>query len=63
MPEVLETTAAHRAAVLNDLNMLRGPGGLERTEREFRDLLTKAGFTLTRVLAAGPMHVIEAVCA
>jgi hypothetical protein len=62
MPEVLETTAAHRAAVQNDLNMLRGPGGSERTEREFRDVLRKADFTLSRVIPAGPMHVIEAIC-
>jgi hypothetical protein len=63
MPDALDASRAeHRAIVLNDLNMLRGPGGLERTEHEFRDLLAKAGLTLTRVIPAGPMYVIEAAC-
>ncbi|HVO26472.1 MAG TPA: methyltransferase [Candidatus Margulisiibacteriota bacterium] len=63
MPETLEPTAEHRMATLSDLNMLRGPGGSERTEPEFRALLRDSGFELTRVLPAGPMHVIEAACA
>jgi SAM-dependent methyltransferase len=63
MPEELEARADHRATALSDLNMLRGPGGAERTEREFRDVLAKGGFTLTRVIPAGPMDVIEAACA
>ena len=63
MPDVLdESRAEDRSIVLHDLNMLRGPGGAERTEREFRSVLTKAGFTLTCVIPAGPMHVIEATC-
>ncbi len=63
MPEALEPTAEHRMATLSDLNMLRGPGGCERTEHEFRALLHGSGLRMTRVLPAGPMHVIEAVCA
>ena len=63
MPEELKPTAEHRMATLSDLNMLRGPGGCERTEREFRSLLRDSGFQLTRVLPAGSMHVIEAACA
>ena len=63
MPEVVdESRADHRAVVLADLNMLRGPGGSERTEREFRDVLTKGGFTLRRIIPAGPLDVIEAAC-
>jgi hypothetical protein len=62
MPEILQPVAEHRAAVLNDLNMLRGPGGSERTEHEFRNVLMKTDFTLTRVIPAGRMHLIEAIC-
>jgi hypothetical protein len=63
MPEVVgESRADHRAVVLADLNMLRGPGGSERTEREFQDVLTQGGFTLTRTIPAGPLDVIEAAC-
>jgi hypothetical protein len=49
-----------RMAALSDLNMMRGPGGGERTEDEFRELLRKGGFRMTRVLPAGMMSVIEA---
>jgi hypothetical protein len=42
--------------------MLRGPGGSERTESEFRSVLKTGGFTMTRVIPTGPMDVIEAVC-
>jgi hypothetical protein len=43
-----------------DLNMLVSPGGRERTRDEFSDLLTNAGFELTRVFPAGTHNVIEA---
>jgi ubiquinone/menaquinone biosynthesis C-methylase UbiE len=61
VPEKLEPTADSVAAVLSDLNMLRGPGGCERTESEFRELLAKGGFRLARVVPAGRYSVIEAV--
>jgi hypothetical protein len=60
MPRKLEPTADDLAAALMDLNMLRGPGGLERTEEEHRNLLTKGGFQITRVVPAGRSSVIEA---
>jgi hypothetical protein len=45
-----------------DLEMLLMPGGRERTEAEFRELLGKAGFKLTRVIATPAMvAVIEAI--
>jgi hypothetical protein len=45
-----------------DLEMLALPGGKERTEQEYRDLLTRAGFKLTRVVPNNsPLWVIEAV--
>ena len=43
-----------------DLEMLMFPGGRERTEDEFRTLLAKSGFRLTRVVPTkGPMCIIE----
>jgi hypothetical protein len=43
-----------------DLNMLVMTGGRERTEAEFRDLYTRSGFRLTRVIPTeSPFSVIE----
>jgi hypothetical protein len=45
-----------------DLEMLMSPGGVERTETEFAELLTKSGFRLNRIISTkGPMSVVEAV--
>jgi 16S rRNA G1207 methylase RsmC len=63
MPENLEPKAEHLSAVLSDLNMLRGPGGCERTESEFRALMAKGGFSMRRVVPTGRHSVIEAVAA
>jgi hypothetical protein len=63
MPNKLEPTADHLAAVLSDLNMLRGPGGCERTENEHRELLVKGGFRMTRIVPIGRLSVIEAAVA
>ncbi|UIE38644.1 methyltransferase [Leptodesmis sichuanensis] len=48
---------------LLDVNMLvMCPGGKERTADEYRDLLTAAGFRLTRIVpTAGLVSVIEGV--
>ena len=47
-----------------DVMMLVGPGGQERTEEEYRQLLAKAGFRLTRVVPTeSPVSVVEAVLA
>lgn len=44
-----------------DLNMLVMTGGCERTAEEFRQLLGKAGFRLTRIVAtSSPMSLVEA---
>ena len=49
-------------AKVSDLNMLVRVGGRNWTEAEYRALLTKAGFTVTRVmLAQGELHIVEAV--
>lgn len=47
---------------LLDLEMMLMPGGRERTEAEFRELLGRAGFKLTRIVPTKSMvAVIEAV--
>lgn len=61
MPTKLEATPDHLSVALADLNMLRGPGGCERTEGEFRDLLANGGFRMTRIVPFGRFGVIEAV--
>lgn len=61
MPEIPEANADDCSVTLSDLNMLRGPGGSERTEREYHELLSKSGFTMTRVLSAGRWNVIDAM--
>jgi hypothetical protein len=45
-----------------DLEMLLNLGGRERTTAEYRDLLGRAGFELTRVVqTASPLSVVEAI--
>ncbi|HTH50683.1 MAG TPA: methyltransferase [Pyrinomonadaceae bacterium] len=45
-----------------DLEMLMLPGGKERTEEEFAELLAKSGFRMTRVIPTkSPSSIIEAV--
>jgi hypothetical protein len=45
-----------------DLEMLLSPGGVERTESEFAQLLSDSGFKLTRIIPTkGPMCIVEAV--
>ena len=45
-----------------DLEMLVSPGGVERTEGEFRDLLAAAGFELTRIIPTKSLiSIVEAV--
>jgi hypothetical protein len=41
--------------------MLTVPGGKERTEKEYAELFSKAGFSLTGVVpTASPVSVVEA---
>ncbi len=59
---VLPEDARPHPSKLLDLLMLMFPGGRERTEPEWRDLLARAGFTLTRIVPTkAPDSVIEAV--
>ncbi|MBV8573418.1 MAG: hypothetical protein JOZ58_00050, partial [Acetobacteraceae bacterium] len=61
MPEKVESGQAVEAYLL-DLEMLvRTPGGRERSEAEFRDILSDCGFAMTRVVpTSAPISVIEA---
>lgn len=52
-----------RSVVLSDLNMMLIPGGVERTEDEYRELLGGSGFKVTRTLPAGRVNVIECTLA
>ncbi|HTL29766.1 MAG TPA: methyltransferase [Tepidisphaeraceae bacterium] len=55
-----EGNAPHPGKLL-DLMMLVGPGGRERTQNEYADLLKKAGLSLTRVVPTeSAVSVIEA---
>jgi hypothetical protein len=60
MPESPGVTDDDKAHAMSDLNMLRGPGGCERTEGQYRELLEQSGFDLAAVYAAGRFNVIEA---
>jgi hypothetical protein len=56
-----EDSRPHPGKML-DLLMLMFPGGRERTELQWRELLARAGFKVTRVVATkAPDSVIEAV--
>lgn len=47
---------------MTDIVMLTVPGGQERTEKEYRSLLGKAGFHLERVVPTdSAVSVIEAI--
>ena len=53
LPYRLNASASHRAIVHTDLAMMLGPGGLERNEHEFRELLRCSGFALAGVKPIG----------
>jgi O-methyltransferase domain/Dimerisation domain len=59
MPESPGVSNEDRANAMSDLNMLRGPGGRERTENEYHRLLTESGFRPTTLHPAGRFNVIE----
>jgi len=60
MPDLPTTTDAHKEQTLSDLNMLRGPGGRERSEQEYVWLLQESGFVHRATYPAGRFGVIEA---
>jgi hypothetical protein len=58
LPARLDATASHRAIVHADLAMMLGPGGMERSESEFRELLTGSGLALIGVHPIGLAYSI-----
>lgn len=63
MPEFPSVSDEHREQAMSDLNMLRGPGGLERTEKKYRSLLSEGGFQTLAIHPAGLFSLLEArVC-
>jgi DNA-binding Lrp family transcriptional regulator len=60
MPESPGVTNDDKAHAMSDLNMMRGPGGSERTKGQYRELLEQSGFALAAVHPAGRFNVIEA---
>ncbi|GIQ75537.1 hypothetical protein BraRD5C2_39780 [Bradyrhizobium sp. RD5-C2] len=61
MPELPGADDAARSCAMSDLNMLRGPGGRERTEREYHRLLTESGFRPAAVFRAGRFNLTESL--
>ena len=60
MPETPGANNDDKAHAMSDLNMIRGPGGCERTKGQYRELLEQSGFALAAVHPAGRFNVIEA---
>ncbi|MFH0299353.1 methyltransferase [Bradyrhizobium sp. 31Argb] len=59
MPERPTTSAQDREHAMSDLNMLREPGGMERTEAQYRTLAEVAGFTFAGLSSAGSFSLIQ----
>jgi hypothetical protein len=58
---VLPEGAPAHLGLLLDLEMLAAAGGRERTQREYAELLSRAGFRLQRVVPTpSPMSIVEA---
>jgi hypothetical protein len=50
MPELMTATPENQRKAMLDMNMLAMPGGQERTEAEFQNLLQQSGLVLTRIV-------------
>lgn len=62
MPRYLDASPAHQAIARADLNMMLAQGGRERSEAEYRGLLGRAGFRLSRIVETGLEYsVVEGV--
>ncbi|MFG3591031.1 methyltransferase [Bradyrhizobium sp. RDI18] len=59
MPELATTEPEDRSCVMSDLNMLRGPGGCERTEAEYCRLAGLAGFAFVRTTGIGSFSLVQ----
>jgi hypothetical protein len=56
MPVQMDSKPSHQRMAMLDMNMMAMPGGRERTEPEYRALLSASGFRLSRIL---PLSVIS----
>jgi hypothetical protein len=66
MPECMTASAVHQRDAALDMRMLTMTGGIERTEKEYRQLLGRAGLVCTRIISLGPpsdQNIIEAAAA
>jgi hypothetical protein len=59
MPERATAGTENRSCAMSDLNMLRGPGGRERTEAEYCKLAASAGFTFIGTKDIGIFSLIQ----
>ena len=61
LPEQIDPNdALTQGRFITDINMFLNPGGRERTEVEFRDLLARADLRITRVIPMpSPQAVME----
>lgn len=59
MPELGMTGIHDQSCALSDLNMLRGPGGRERTVAEYRQLAELAGFSFLGATGIGLFSLIN----
>jgi hypothetical protein len=59
MPERAWQDPRHRSHALSSLNMLRGPGGRERSTTEYAALLHASGFELKTITPAGLFSVMQ----
>jgi SAM-dependent methyltransferase len=61
LPEKVEPLPALRSLLVSDLTMMVMNGGRERTEAQYRDLLSKSGLALAKTIAtASGISVLEA---
>ncbi|MEH2500422.1 hypothetical protein V1294_006901 [Bradyrhizobium sp. AZCC 1678] len=59
MPELATTEPEDRSCVMSDLNMLRGPGGCERTEAGYRRLAVLASFAFVGTTGIGSFSLVQ----
>ena len=61
-PSRIDNSAEGRGAASNDVNMLVGTGGLQRSQAEFETLYDAAGFKLTRIVStAARVSIVEGI--
>jgi hypothetical protein len=62
MPQRMAATRVHQLLAMADMNMLAMPGGQERTEQEYGNLLAEASLSLKRIVALpeSEISVVEA---